>query len=380
MNKRHGMIAVALAALLLVTGCSTFFTGGVSGKVKYKTEPVANAVVAVYFDEGQCNADLANYMTEKVFHTKYTATTQANGQFAITNIPWDSCFPEYGKDADEQTIYVLFYHDDYGVEKYKADASIVSGRSNEIQLEFPEKIVKEETITLSFVNAGNGRGSNGISSFKYSYKGRPGYGADETYEAVMTVPASGVVDIPVKYYIDKGQKLPDITITEIKASKYNNSKVPYTKTVSYNESEAKYEEKNTFTLSLADSPTKVASIQVIPYLLDFNGFQGTIYTDKHAKDEVTVVLKKGGVDGVEVDKVTANQGSSDNITSLYYTYSELGKDLEFVNTELKADYKQDYTIEVHIGEGDAVQTKDATVSVTPKNNDNIKNFNITVTP
>lgn len=376
MNKRHGMIAVALVALLLVTGCSTFFTGGVSGKVKYKTDPVANAVVAVYFDEGQCDADLANYMTEKVFHTKYTATTQANGQFAITNIPWDSAFPEYGKDADEQTIYVLFYHDDYGVEKYKAEASIVSGRSNELQLEFSEEIVKEETITLSFINAGNGRGSNGISSFRYSYLGRPGYAEDEAYEAVVAVPATGVVEIPVRYYIDKGQKLPVVTITDIKASKYNNANDPYSKTVKYDENASKFVEENTFTLDLADKPTKVDNIQVIPYIMDFNGFQGTIYTDKHAKDEVTVVLKKGEE---EVDKVTANQGSSDNITSLYYTYSELGKDLEFVNTDLKADYRQDYVIEVKVGD-EVKQSKPASISVTPKNNDNVKNFNITVTP
>ena len=85
MNKRHGMIATALIALLLVTGCSTFFTGGVSGTVTCNGKAVQDATVAVYFDKEVFEEDYAAYTPGKtpIFNTDYKAVkTAQNGSFS----------------------------------------------------------------------------------------------------------------------------------------------------------------------------------------------------------------------------------------------------------------------------------------------------------
>ena len=319
MNKRHGMIAVALVALLLITGCSTFFTGGVSGKVKYNGEPVARATVALYFDEGQRNADLA--AKNKVFHTEYKTETQENGSFAITNIPWDSAFPEYGKDADTKTAYALVYHKDYGYLPIDG-ITIISGRSNEFFPEFPEKETKTLTVTVNFKQAVNNRGSHGITEFKYSYANHPGYNAGIEFEGTATVSANGTAKLNIEYK----DNIPAIRIHDIIAVDYDEAGKPYTVTVN---GDLKKQESYVFTSEQV--ATKVLTIKTVPYKYRFPGFNGIVtgLSVEEYKTAVPVVLNINH-DGFEAEDTKNTEPSSDRFEK-NDRFTGLGNNIILVN-------------------------------------------------
>ena len=118
---------LALTAGLLFTGCYSVFSGGTGGLIvdaESTSNPksgIANVDIYAYTDCGARDYDFNRWQEGTVFAPSNTyyghTTTDASGSFVISNIVWKETSPDFGKDADFTTIYLLYYHENYGLTK-----------------------------------------------------------------------------------------------------------------------------------------------------------------------------------------------------------------------------------------------------------------------
>lgn len=134
-------ILLTLTLTLLIaslSSCSAVFTAGISGTVETKDGtrdvPVQGVNVFVYTDKSQRDSDFnqfkAGSLTRPSQGSGYvaTTTTDPNGQFTVNKIVWKTNGSEFGKTADVNTVYLIFYHEDYKPERW--DATIISDSTN----------------------------------------------------------------------------------------------------------------------------------------------------------------------------------------------------------------------------------------------------------
>ena len=137
MDKAKKIIFGAVL-LVLLASCSQVFEAGISGKVVTprgtSTAAVADVNVFAYTDKGRRDSDFAKFqsgtITRPTEGAGYVATTStnANGQFTVNKVVWETHRSEFGKTADVSRLYLIFYHEDYKPAKY--DATIISGSTN----------------------------------------------------------------------------------------------------------------------------------------------------------------------------------------------------------------------------------------------------------
>lgn len=123
------VITVSLFFLLIfsITGCYSVYTGGTGGLLvdaESASSPkagIANADVYAYTSEGERNSDFNRWTEGTVFSpaaSYYGHTTTGNdGHFTLSKLVWKETKPDFGKDADYTRIYLLFYHENYGLTK-----------------------------------------------------------------------------------------------------------------------------------------------------------------------------------------------------------------------------------------------------------------------
>ena len=139
MDRRRFLVIIALIALVLVlAGCSVVFEAGISGKVVTAsgtgTANVQDVSVFAYTDSSLRDSDFAKFQAGTITRTSegsgYVATTNtnANGEFTVNKVVWETKKSEFGKTADVSKLYLIFYHEDYF--PAKADATIISGSTN----------------------------------------------------------------------------------------------------------------------------------------------------------------------------------------------------------------------------------------------------------
>lgn len=139
MDRRRFLVIIALIALVLVlAGCSVVFEAGISGKVVTAsgtgTANVQDVSVFAYTDSSLRDSDFAKFQAGTITRPSegsgYVATTNtnANGEFTVNKIVWETKKSEFGKTADVSKLYLIFYHEDYF--PAKADATIISGSTN----------------------------------------------------------------------------------------------------------------------------------------------------------------------------------------------------------------------------------------------------------
>lgn len=133
------LLTLTLALLIAsLSSCSAVFTAGISGTVETKDGtrdvPVQGVNVFVYTDKSQRDSDFtqfeAGHLTRPSQGSGYvaTTTTDANGQFTVNKIVWKTNGSEFGKTADVNTVYLIFYHEDYMPKS--CDATIISDSTN----------------------------------------------------------------------------------------------------------------------------------------------------------------------------------------------------------------------------------------------------------
>lgn len=134
--KKHSLIFL-LIALICITSCSQVFEAGVSGTVYTKVGTAEQGAAGVYvysytdkstyekdltrFKNGATSPSDGNYIPRNV--------TNANGEFTINKIVWETKNSMFGKTADVVNLYLIFYHEDYEVCGY-GPVSVISGSTN----------------------------------------------------------------------------------------------------------------------------------------------------------------------------------------------------------------------------------------------------------
>ena len=116
-----------LASSLLLSGCYSVFSGGTGGKIvdaESTSNPksgIAFVDIYAYTDEDERDADFDKWQEGTTFSpsdTYYGHTTSDNdGSFVLSNIVWKESKPDFGRDADYTKIYLLYYHENYGLTK-----------------------------------------------------------------------------------------------------------------------------------------------------------------------------------------------------------------------------------------------------------------------
>ncbi len=125
-----------LAISLIFSSCYSVFSGGTGGLIvdaESTSTPkrgIANVDIYAYTDSDIRDSDYRSWKGGTVFSPSNNyyghTTTDADGSFVISNIVWKENKPDFGKDADYTTIYLLYYHENYGLTK---DETVITSDS-----------------------------------------------------------------------------------------------------------------------------------------------------------------------------------------------------------------------------------------------------------
>lgn len=139
MDRRIFAFTLLILAAVLLAGCSQVFEAGISGKVVTEegtgSAPVSDVNVFAYTDEGLRDSDLEKFIAGTITRPSdgagYVAstTTNANGEFVVNKIVWETKKSKFGKTADVNKLYLIFYHPDYDVAS--DEATVISGSTNQ---------------------------------------------------------------------------------------------------------------------------------------------------------------------------------------------------------------------------------------------------------
>ncbi len=144
-----------LATTFFLTGCYSVFNGGTGGLIvdaESTASPkrgIANVDIYAYTDKATRDSDFKAWKEGTIFapsNTYYGHTsTDNNGNFTISKIVWKETKPDFGKDADFTTIYLLYYHDNYGLTK---DETVITSDSTSDTV-YAELTAINKTTSLS---------------------------------------------------------------------------------------------------------------------------------------------------------------------------------------------------------------------------------------
>ena len=152
-NKLSGC-AFVLAAALLISSCANYsiFNGGTAGLIvdaESTSTPktgIPNVDVYAFTDISERNNNYIAWTEGTIFKPYATyyghTTTDVNGSFSISNIIWKDTNPDFGKDGDSTLIYLLYYHENYGL---TMDQTIITSDSTNNTVYAELKAVKKTT-------------------------------------------------------------------------------------------------------------------------------------------------------------------------------------------------------------------------------------------
>lgn len=199
MDRRIIFALLAALCLVVLLSCSQVFEAGISGTVVTKdgTRDVAvsNVNVFAYTDKGLRDSDLAKFQAGTIKRPSegsgYVAstTTNANGEFVVNKIVWETKKSEFGKTADVNKLYLIFYHEDYKVAS--TDATIISGSTNQSNVYMTLEGNKDyTTINVTVRDVATGRPMTSACTLKYYV------GASATSD---TIQVTGATEILISY-------------------------------------------------------------------------------------------------------------------------------------------------------------------------------------
>ena len=157
--KQFKQIMTVMLVLLLLTSCSSVFSGGFTGTIREdkggsddsNNTGIEGATVYIYTDEGARNADYdAATAASPSLPSRYVAstTTNANGQFSVSKILWQTNSPAYGKTADRISLYLLIHKAGFGVNGYNKNSSMITIASDSTnEATYTEAFRRTEKVT-----------------------------------------------------------------------------------------------------------------------------------------------------------------------------------------------------------------------------------------
>ena len=209
-NRQILSILLSLLIMILLAGCSVVFEAGISGKVVTDsgtgTAAVSNVNVFAYTDEGLRNSDYTKFVNNEITRPSsgagYVATTStnANGEFTVNKVVWETKKSEFGKTADVNKLYLIFYHEDYTPAKY--DATVISDSTNADNVYVNISSNKDyATINVNIYDVSTGYAMASACTLEYLVEGNT---------ESDTVVATGAATLQIKFPKDS---TPDVTLT-----------------------------------------------------------------------------------------------------------------------------------------------------------------------
>ncbi|MBR4121362.1 MAG: hypothetical protein IKT95_06385 [Spirochaetales bacterium] len=199
MRNRRLLFTAALMLAVLLASCSVVFEAGISGTVETPSGTGKTAVAGVnvfaYTDKNSRDSDYdlfcAGTITRPREDSGYVATTStnANGEFTVNKIVWETKRSDFGKTADVNRLYLIFYHEDYYPEK--ADATVISGSTNSGNVSVTLNGNKDyTTINLTVYNATTNKAMTAPVTLEYWQDDSPEHD---------TVTVTGNISIPISF-------------------------------------------------------------------------------------------------------------------------------------------------------------------------------------
>lgn len=231
-------IIYLILLVLSLSSCSSVFRASLTGKyVDNENENGINdGYVFLYTDERKFNEDWDDYKSTKNYQVFFnnsfsstTTTTQNNeaGVFTFNAIVWQTIFPMFGKDADVQTVYLVFYHEDYDA-SYSTQ-KIVSDSTTRLTPIKVERIKNSATIHGIVVDAASSQPISNVTiriyvpnTWTFDSNGEPvvlNSDFNNTPSYTTTTDANGEYNVKISFpkmpstTIDKGKTRVRITIS-----------------------------------------------------------------------------------------------------------------------------------------------------------------------
>lgn len=160
--------ALGIFAALMLTSCSSVFSGGTGGRVvdaestSNPKEGISDVEVYAYTKEKDRDADFSSWKQNERFSPKASyyarTTTSSNGSFTLSKIMWKDGNPVFGKDGDVSTVYLLFYHEDFGLEK--GSTMILSESTSDSVYKEMTRCRKSTVLYLNIDDVATGNGTS----------------------------------------------------------------------------------------------------------------------------------------------------------------------------------------------------------------------------
>ena len=208
-GKRYCLFTLIVIALVLAS-CSVVFEAGISGKVVTAngtgTANVQDVSVFAYTDSGLRDSDFAKFqagtITRPTEGSGYvaTTTTNANGEFTVNKVVWETKNSEFGKTADVSKLYLIFYHEDY--KPAKADATVISGSTNSSNVYVKLEASKDyTTLNITVYDVATGAAMTDACNLEYQVEGK---------ESSDSIVVTGNATVRISYPKDTS---PDVTFS-----------------------------------------------------------------------------------------------------------------------------------------------------------------------
>lgn len=228
-NKFRAIFPLILTLYCLVTvSCYSVFSGGTGGLVvdaestSVPKAGIANVDVYAYMSLSSRDSDFNDWSEGTVFtpNSSYYGhtTTGADGSFTISKLVWKESKPDFGKDADYATVYLLFYHENYGLTK-GSSVIISDSLSDTVYVELTA-VRKSTVLNLTFEDVTSGQPTDNAVYAKVQVPQTTDTikdAAPKIYEATIT--QSGAITISYPRYKSEADKAaqkenePDVQIT-----------------------------------------------------------------------------------------------------------------------------------------------------------------------
>ena len=158
------IFSILMSIFATFSGCYSVFSGGTGGLVVDKEststpkQGIANVDVYAYTSESERDGDFASWQEGTTFtpHSSYYGhtTTNNDGHFSISKLTWKENSPDFGKDADYTNVYLIFYHENYGVTK--GQTVIISDSNSDTVYAELQSIRKTTVLSLNFMDVSTG--------------------------------------------------------------------------------------------------------------------------------------------------------------------------------------------------------------------------------
>ena len=345
--------SLSLLLLLPFISCEnnySVFSGGTGGLIvdaESTSTPksgIPNVDVYAYTDSGSRDSDFNNWKEGSVFNPSDSyyghTSTDANGSFVLSNIVWKEKKPDFGKDADFTTIYLLYYHENYGLTK---DETLITSDSTSDTVYAELTAVKKTTaVTVNIYDAASSNLITGNVLVKISVPQTTDTLTDaraKVYE--QTVAGSGIINISYPRWKNADDKEAGIENTpEISITYAQSSDTITWKACANADNEAKnyafFEDglavtktikNSTYSISLYGKTTRIN-------LPTVNGTYGD--TSDAANDGIIIRMKAKDSDGdytIDCGEVTTTaQAVGTNGVEKHGTFSNLGTGFFFTDS------------------------------------------------